>query len=24
MAGGVLLPKAWGDYTPVSMHFTEV
>ena len=24
MVGGVLLPKAWGDYTPVSMHFTEV
>ncbi len=24
MAGGVLLPKAWGDYTPVTMHFSEV
>ena len=24
MAGGVLLPKAWGDYTPVNMHFSEV
>ena len=23
MAGGVLLPKAWGDYTPVTMHFSE-
>ena len=24
MAGGVLMPKAWGDYTPVTMHFSEV
>lgn len=24
MAGGVLLPKTWGDYTPVTMHFSEV
>ena len=24
MAGGVLLPKAWGDYTPVTMHFSEL
>ncbi len=24
MNGGVLLPKAWGDYTPVSMHFVEI
>ena len=24
MAGGVLLPKAGGDYTPVTMHFSEV
>ena len=24
MAGGVLLPKAWGDYTPVTRHFSEV
>ena len=24
MAGGVLLPKAWGDYTPVTMHFSAV
>ena len=24
MAGGVLLPKAWGYYTPVTMHFSEV
>lgn len=23
MAGGVLLPKAWGDYTPVTMHFRK-
>lgn len=24
MNGGILLPKAWGDYTPVSMYFTEI
>ncbi len=23
MYGGVLLPRSWGDYTPVSMHFVE-
>ena len=24
MQGGILLPKAWGDYTPISMHFVAV
>ena len=22
MNGGILLPKSWGDYVPVEMHFT--
>lgn len=24
LSGGILLPKAWGDYAPVSLHFIEV
>ena len=22
--GGILLPRSWGDYYPVEMHFTEI
>ena len=24
MNGGILLPKAWGDYCPIELHFTLV
>ena len=24
MNGGILLPRSWGDYYPVEMHFTEI
>jgi alpha-galactosidase len=24
MEGGILLPRAWGDYIPVELYFTEV
>ncbi len=24
MNGGILLPRSWGDYYPIEMHFTEI